>query len=147
MRFSPLLLRLLLILALTANGTTSAFAATQMQVEYLDAATVDASQDQPASVQAVAPPCHEHPATGTLSTEIVEAVTAGMVDAAVDTDHGSPDCCQSAKCLCACLHNVAATAVSVHLLQVSIDRATSVRILKMGHAEPALPHLIRPPIG
>lgn len=132
MRLSTLLLRLSLVLALIANGTTSAFAATPMQA---------------AQTESAQPPCHEQVAATGTSTADAEVTAVNAPGHAPGTDHGSPDCCQSAKCQGACMHHVAATSASVHILEASIDHASGVRPLKMGHAAPPLPHLIRPPIG
>ena len=148
MRLSTLLLRLSLILALIANGTTSAFAATQMQAAHLAEEASEAKVAQAARTEsAQQPPCHVHVAAAGTSTADSEMTAADATDPAQGTEHGSPDCCQSATCQCACMHHVAATSASVHVLEASIDHASSVRPLKMGHATPALPHLIRPPIG
>jgi hypothetical protein len=147
MRLSTLLLRLSLILALIANGTTSAFAATQMQAaHWVDKAT-EANAAQSVRTESAQPPCHEHVAAAGTSTADTEVAAADATHPAQGTEHGSPDCCQSATCQCACMHHVAATSASAHVLEASIDHASSARPLKMGHATPALPHLIRPPIG
>jgi len=145
MRIAPALIRVLLILALIANGATSAFAATQMQISHLNEKAAEA--EAPKSAQSSVPPCHEHAATIGVSIANAEAAVVDKDSRGANTRHGSLDCCKSAKCLCACMHHVAATSASVHFLAANVDHASSVRPLKMGHAAPALPPLIRPPIG
>jgi hypothetical protein len=146
MRTPSLLLRLLLVLALIANGVTGAFAATQMQTAHVAGMAVE--EKAVAHADASKPPCHEQMAAMGDSEAVPQiAPPSASLDTDPGTEHGSPDCCQSANCACACLQHVAATSASVHALQVSIGRTSSVRPLKMGHATPALRHLIRPPIG
>ena len=147
MRFSPLLLRLLLILALIANGATSAFAATQMQVAHLSENAAEVKASKLARAESATPPCHEHASARQLSTVDDETSPGHISDSAGDTEHGSTDCCKSAKCVCACMQHVATTPATMHVLQASVDHASSGRPLKVGHTAPALPHLIRPPIS
>ena len=146
MRTPSLLLRLLLVLALIANGVTGAFAATQMQAVHVAGM---AAQEKAAAAHADAPkpPCHEQMAAMGDSEAAPQIAPPSALDTDPGTEHGSSDCCQAANCACACLQHVAATSTSVHALQVRIGRASGVRPLKMGHATPALRHLIRPPIG
>jgi hypothetical protein len=148
MRLSPVLLRLLLMLALLANGVTGAFATTHMQVAHVAEMAAETKTVAAAHADAAKPPCHEHmPAMD--DSEAASQITppSAALDTDSGTEHGSPDCCQSANCACACMQHMAATSASVHMLQVRIDHASGVRPLKMGHATPALPQLIRPPIG
>jgi hypothetical protein len=88
-------------------------------------------------------PCHGHHATA--ATAAPEAATAAT-PAPVKPKH-APDCCKSGACRCACVH-IAQVAVPVlQLPPAALDHARSVRPLALGHAAPALPHPIRPPIG
>ena len=147
MRLPPLLLRLLLTLALIANGVTGAFAATQMQTAHVAEITAQAKATTLAHTKSAEPACHEHRASmGDAQTDL-QIAPADVPKTGSDTEHGAPDCCKSAKCACACMQHLASTSASVHMLQVRIDHASGVRPLTLGHATPALPHLIRPPIG
>jgi len=60
--------------------------------------------------------------------------------------HPAPDCCQ-ATCDCACLQATPASFVMVFMPRPVIARAANTRIVNLAYPTPALPHLIRPPIG
>lgn len=140
MRLSPLLLRCLLIVALVSNAMGSAFAITQTQVDHLRAQLVMAQREPVAKRAAM--PCHEH--SGMTANASTTELNHGAPLA--KTQHPSPDCCQSAKCQCACMQYVAIAAVSIPMLEANVYRAISIGALNTGHDAPALPHLIRPPI-
>jgi hypothetical protein len=128
-----LLLRLLLSLALVLNGTVPAMAAVRMQL----AAGAEATSAPHAQA-----PCHDGGAM---------AASSGM-------DHGAatpptekspqkaPDCCKGG-CTCACMQPAQAPPPAGMLPMTAAAPTPGVRRLVLGHANPALPHLIRPPIG
>lgn len=142
MSLPAILLRLMLSLALILNGMGVAAASAQM---------LSGMAILPASPQAENPvaktdasPCAEHHMT-----------MAGKTDESADSstpvpprgDHPVPDCCKSSACRCACIHacpSVTATSVQMPLV---LSHDLSGRTMSLGHPTPALPHLIRPPIG
>jgi hypothetical protein len=128
-----ILLRLLLSLALVLNGTVPAMAAVRMQL---------AAGAEAASAQQGQTPCHE----------------AGAMAAYGGMDHGpamplpdkspqkAPDCCKGG-CTCACMQPTQAAPPVAMVPMMAAAPAPVVHRLALGHANPALPHLIRPPIG
>lgn len=130
-----ILLRLLLAVALTFNGVATAAASAHLghmgAVETPAAAKASAAED---------PPCHEH-------HQATAAVDEQPVPAPQSKGHPSPDCCKSAACRCACVHHAPAAIAALSFGAPIIEHEDSVRSMSSGHAAPALPHLIRPPIG
>jgi len=132
MRFRTILLRLLLCIALVANGTSAVYASTMMAVGAGMAATT-------AFEQHAQPPCHDMPA---------------MTHAAIATDHVAPappishdDCCPPGACLCSCVsHAPSIVAFGAFALPMRPTSAPAAA-LRVPFASPALPRLIRPPIG
>lgn len=132
MRLRALLLRLLLCIAFVANGTSAVHASTSMVSGM--ASTSAASQSSDAS-------CHDMPA---------------MTHAAMTVDDGTPmtpsspshaDCCPPGACLCSCVSH-ASTLPSVQALAMHPEpSAVPVAALRVSFASPALPNLLRPPIG
>ena len=130
MRPRSILIRLLLCIALLANGTTAVFANTRMAFEGV-AAPAAAHDD-------AAPPCHE---------------MAGM-EQATPTHDDSPaksashaDCCPPGACLCSCVSQGAAI-LTIHALALTaLPTAAPTRPPLVSRASPALQHPIRPPIG
>lgn len=139
------MLRVLLVLALIANGTGSVLAATRMQVESFGAraAAADVAQFDASTAAA---PCDEHAGIDAMVMD-ASATTPHTPDDTQDSDAGSDDCCASGFCLCACVQHAVAGMANLHVLEPGIDRDTTAQVLSIGHAAPALPHLIRPPIG
>src|SRR5688500_14901628 len=131
-----ILLRLLLSLAVLLNGTTAALAFKHGGHDAMPATTAPAL----ASSTADALPCPEHDQAALMASE--DPVTP------VPAESGHPplDCCQSGACQCACMHPAPAAAPTIAFAAVSIGHARSARPMPTGHAAPALPHLIRPPI-
>ena len=112
-----ILLRLLLCVALLLNGTASAMAAARM--------AIPAAEPQGMAMM-------DH--------------AAEPAQAPQGSDP-APDCCTSGICQCTCVH--AAQIALPFVLAPAFD-ARGARIalpMPAGHAQPALPHLIRPPIG
>ena len=140
---SAILLRVVLCIGLVLNGSGYAVAATQMQVKYL-AAVSDAMQPATAGVRedAAVQPCHEDPGT----TPVVPAIADPGEDPA-KPELATPDCCKSMNCAAACAQHASATMPGLSARTLVIDHASSVRPMGTGHPAPALPHLIRPPIG
>lgn len=146
MPFFNVLLRLLLSLSLVLYGSGVAAAATGMQMAHatatahsIDPATGRVSEGGPA-------PCHDAAET-TVSAAEDPAETADVGTDISTSTHGSPDCCEASGCDCSCIQQVQVASIALGVENLAPDRSTAVRAMTAGHASPALPHLIRPPIG
>ena len=121
MRSRSLLLRLLLCLALVANGTTAVFANARTALDP-DMAMAMQHDD--------APPCH---------------------DAASDDAPKPPvshdDCCGTGACLCSCVAHAPAVVTVDALVPDARPAIAPASAQPVSRASPALPHPIRPPIG
>lgn len=124
------LLRLLLCLALICNGAASAMASARMAMP----ATAQEHMALPSD-----PPCHEMAAMD-HATDATPAKTP-------QDGHPAPDCCQSGTCQCACVHAAQVALPSTLALGFVTGGPRIAQPMRAGHSEPALPHLIRPPIG
>ena len=132
MRFRAILLRLLLCIALVANGTSAVYASTMMAAGTGIAATA-------AAPQGAAPPCHDMPA---------------MAHAAMAADHVAPappvshdDCCPPGACLCSCVSHAPTILASEAFALPMRPSAAPDATLRVAFARLALPNPIRPPIG
>lgn len=138
--------RVLLAVSLILNGSGFAVASAHM---HMDHAASERSIAQP-NVHPVAtaqPPCGEHP-QGSGSMAAGDPPGDATTNAAsLMPEQESPDCCKSAACRCACVHQAQAAVPVVAFHAAAIERVSGVRPMKSGHASPAIPHLIRPPIG
>jgi len=133
-----ILLRLLLVVALVFNTMGTAVAS--VHLDHLG--SMEAAQT-PEVVATEAPPCHEH-------QQAAAAATDEQPIAAVETPrkrNSTPDCCKSGTCRCTCVHHAPALMIALGFYPLIIEDAKSARPMSSGHATPALPHLIRPPIG
>jgi len=121
MRSRSILLRLLLCLALLANGTTAVFANARMA---LDSHMAMAMQHEDAA------PCHDeakgkasqHPAT-------------------------HDECCGTGACLCSCVAHVPGLSTVDALALDARPSVAPASAHLVSRAGPVLPHPIRPPIG
>jgi hypothetical protein len=137
-----ILLRLLLSLAVlfngtTLNGTTAAMAFKHRGHDAMPALAAPA----PATSAADALPCPGHDQAASMASEGPAAPVPAK------SGHPSLDCCQSGACQCACVHPAPAAVPAIAFAAVSIGHARSARPMPTSHAAPALPDLIRPPIG
>lgn len=136
MPFWPLLLRIVLSLALLMNGVTATRASVQMDIQH---ASQMAQAEGQAPIANAHRSCHDEGAVQERQATKDKASTG---------DHSRhSDCCKSASCRCACLQSAQAAAPMWSAVKVLAYHSHSVRPLPLGHAEPRLPHLIRPPIG
>jgi hypothetical protein len=133
MHLRAILLRLLLCLALVANGTSAVYASTMMAVGAGMAATT--------AVEAAAqPPCHDMPAMS-------HAARAADDHVAPVPPLSHDDCCPPGACLCSCVSQ-APTILAFGAFALPLrPSAAPAAALRVSFASPALPHLIRPPIG
>lgn len=158
MSFWPTLLRVLLCLVLALNGATSAVAATRMQLGHsghpgLQATIMVASTTAAPMAAAAASddgmPCHQaqhEPARAASDSPIADDATAAGSTPATSTSSAT-DCCGSDTCTCACMHAAQAALPITTVAASVIEHSQAARWLPSAHATPALPHLIRPPIG
>lgn len=130
-----LLLRLLLVVALVFNGAATAAAA--VHAIHPDGAHATGHSQPAAADQA---PCHEHGQAGAAEAPAPAADDGG-------SQAPSPDCCQSGACLCACAHNAPLALGDPGFAAPLVEHAGGVRPMPSGHADAALPNLIRPPIA
>ena len=121
-------LRILLSVALVLNGTSSAWAM-QSSTASASASVMHAAHEMAA--EAAEPPCHEHAEPAPVAPE-----PAPMPD----------DCCQTDACQCACAHLPAAAFAIALALPAPMPGTVLAARTPGGHAAPALPHQIRPPI-
>lgn len=143
-----ILLRVLLCLGLLLNGAGYAVAATQMQMQHLAAVSearqaAAAAVDQDASVQ----PCHEVSDAVQAAADPPAPPIAGAGEDHPQPELPTPGCCQSTGCASMCAPQAAAAMPDLSAGHRIVNHASGVRPLRAGHPEPALPHLIRPPIG
>jgi len=121
MRPPSILLRLLLCLALLANGTTAVFASARMT---LDSHMAMAMQHDDAAS------CHD------------EANGEAPKHAA-----SHDDCCGTGACLCSCVAHVPGFLTVQALALDARPSVTPPSTRPVSRASPVLPHPIRPPIG
>ncbi|WP_374151526.1 CopL family metal-binding regulatory protein [Xanthomonas hortorum] len=89
-------------------------------------------------------PCHQHQQAASVSAD---PSAAALVSPPKSKHPVAPDCCKSSACRCACMHSAPATVAMMIFTPALVEHSQSVRPMALGHAAPALPHLIRPPIG
>lgn len=135
MRAQAAWFRLLIAVSLVLNGVGTAFASVQM----LPGGGGHAGH----AADTAMPPCHEGQAPET---------STGHADTAADANgrqapNSHADCCQPGACSCPCASHASAALVGIAPATACIAHAASVRPMALGHPSPALPHLIRPPIG
>ena len=137
-----ILLRLLLCVALVFNGAASAMASVQLMQMHADGQGT-ASIPVPTMADAEpAMPCH-HNGQASHSQDAADAAMPSKDK----QPHQAPDCCKSSTCTCACVHQAAAMVPMLVFQGATLLHVGSVRSMTLGHPAPALPHLIRPPIG
>lgn len=137
-----ILLRVSLSVALILNGATTAMASVHMA--YGSAPPTAAPMKKTTAATTV--PCHEQQQAP--SAELEEAVAVPVTPAHAN-DSLTPDCCDSDSSAChsVCMYSSPAAVPMMAFAWVWIEHAISPQPLSLGRAAPALPHLIRPPIG
>ena len=157
MRFWPTLLRMLLIAALALNGAVPAMATVQMGHGLSEGspAGVVVMKDGPAASCHTSSGDEPAPTTGHAHNATHgnhgDARSVDMLDSSEDasTVHASHDgdCCEDGTCRCSCMHTCHAMVRAITVVPTVIEHASSSGRMQASHAPPALPHLIRPPIG
>ncbi len=141
MPVSKILLRLLLCLCLILDGTGAAFAATRGPLPHAPVAKAS-----PVAMAMATMPCGDH--AGMAATPQRMAMAAISGDArSMPSKHALPDCCKSGHCSCACTQQGMATLAWLAMPGASIGHANAVSAIATAHPAPALPHLMRPPLG
>lgn len=142
------LLRMLLIVVLVLNGAGTAAASVTMMRTTMSAgaATTTDAMQKPSAMRA-AMPCHDM--TQTTAKAAAAYVAAQTPDRA---SHGkgkpaAPDCCKSGTCQCACVQAAHAALPAAFAFSLASPHSDVPHPMSAGHADPALPHLVRPPIG
>src|SRR3546814_242086 len=147
MPIRSILLRLFLIVVLLLNGTATAVESVHMNPSGMGEAM---SQVPAHATPDGKMPCHD--AEAKTTSDVAPPAATGLhtsSDVSVSTDDGTslPDCCESGACRCACLHHGQFAPMTMVASAAIIGHTDSVRPMFSVHASPALPHLIRPPIG
>lgn len=137
MKVWPALLRVLVSFALVLNGIGGAVAATRMDIDRMPML-----EHASPKVEGTVMPCHEHPNTQTAGHP--QQVSS---DPLPSEKTPTPDCCKAGACTCACAHVTAVTLPSLQRAAPIPNRTPAVQWVPLSHVAPALPHLIRPPIG
>ena len=150
-----LLLRLLLCVVLVLNGIGTASASARMAWVHLQAG-VDAHAlvEQAGAPVATAAdtgevePCHGHDVDAVAAAD-PSPTTAPGTETMPRAGHppGAGNCCDTGHCTCACMFPTQAVVFIWAAPPATVDHAPGSGALSHAHATPALPHLIRPPIG
>lgn len=141
------LLRVVLILVLVLNGAGTAAASVTMMRATMPA---DASMATSAALKTSAMqeiPCHDM-AGMTAKAASPDTAAQAPVHAKPGKDKPmAPDCCRGGTCQCACMQAAHAALPTMPALALVSPHSDVPHPMRTGHADPALPHLIRPPIG
>lgn len=144
MSLASVALRLLLSLCLVLNGLGTVMAAGHVPM-FHEAPTMKPGPTTALAGDTVAP-CHGQEAAQPARADTPSA-PPGPHHGAAEPDPSVSDCCGFGTCQCACLHLAQAVLPLPAPAALTLVHALSLRPLPLGRAAPALPHLIRPPIG
>lgn len=134
----PATFRILLSLALVANGLGGAVAATRMHAAPANHGHEATARQTPAEEM----PCHQGIEAGSSSHDAMPPGAGTPGDVAT-----APECCQGAVCSCACVFQAQTMVLGPAFpTEPWVGSAVAERLL-VEHADAAVPHLIRPPIG
>lgn len=152
MSVRSILLRLLLSVGLILNGSGYAVASAHMQMDdSMQAGSMQAGTSSTlvaSAALAAETPCPTHHLMGMQSMSTESPTVHGAANTtSLKSGHPSPDCCKSGACRCACVHQCQAAVPAVAFQLAVIEKVGNVRPMQSGHESPAVPHLIRPPIG
>ena len=133
------MLRLLLGLILILNGIGTAYSGARMQLQHTHTDESAGTIVRTADTHAAKSQCNEgmeatHPAA------VAEEATPA-------SDAAGPTCCDGATCDCACSQHGSALVLVSGTGSVDSKHVSALHPLVTGHAPPALPSPIRPPIG
>lgn len=142
MSVRPFLSRVLLSLALVVNAVAPATASTHMQAGHGDSRAAPLAANANGSQANM--PCHQVRSAGVAATADAPTPATPTHDR---TNQRPPDCCTPGTCDCACVHASQAALPAPTTGIVRILRLPAIDWLPLAHGTPALPDLIRPPIG
>lgn len=143
-----ILLRMALIVVLILNGAgAAATSVAMMQTAVPESASTMVHAMQGSLAMQADMPCHD-------MAQMAAKVAPG--DFAMQTpDHASqdkgkpvmPDCCKSGTCQCSCMQAAHAALPAMLAFALASPHSDVPHPMSTGHADPTLPHLVRPPIG
>lgn len=151
-----ILLRLLLSVALILNGSGIAKAHVGMTMGHATGGHAEPAaktghalaKNTSNAHAAMGPDCHHIQAKAAAAKVHASKAHASVaVASGSDTSPGLTHCCQSGNCRNNCTQHCAAVLTTASVQDAVIPRAVPMRPVLAGHLAPALPHLIRPPIG
>ncbi len=142
------LLRVMLIVVLVLNGAgTAAASVTTMQATMPEGTSATARATQKVSAMRAGMPCHDMAQMTAKAAPSDAAMQAPDHAARGKGKPVAPDCCKAGTCQCACVQ-AAQAVLPVALAFALVSPHSDVpHPMHAGHADPALPHLVRPPIG
>ncbi len=141
MSVASILLRVLLSLSLVLYGTGTAVAGARMQLHHAQN-VAPAVLDLHAAADA--PACHDAGSSAALAEP---GLDIQQQDRPTVPPEATPDCCAGEMCDCACAPLGSLLTTSRVIKPAVFDNGSSLHPLAMGHPAPALPDLMRPPIG
>lgn len=133
------MLRLLLGLVLILNGIGTAYSGARMQLQHTPSEESAVFAVHAADTHAAKPQCHEG------MEGMPPAVDA--VDPRAASDNSDPACCDSGACDCVCTQHGSAVVLVSAMGPADFKHVSALHPLAAGHAAPAPPSPIRPPIG
>lgn len=137
------LLRVALAIVLILNGAGAAAASVTLETEVAESAPTEIAAASGMSLAGAEMPCHE-----TMAVPPDTAATPAAAAHPSDDGHpAAPDCCKTAACHCTCVQAAHAALPAMPALGFVPAHSDASHPMPIGHAEPALPHLVRPPIG
>lgn len=142
------LLRVVLILVLVLNGAGAAAASvTMMRTTMPEGASAATSAALETSSIQSEMPCHDmaHVTAETASPDV--AMHSPVHAAQGKGTPATPDCCKGGTCQCACVQAAHAALPAMLAFALASPHSDVAHPMPAGHADPALPHLVRPPIG
>jgi hypothetical protein len=136
-----LLLRIVLSLTLVMNGA--------MAVQAMPHSPTSMSQANSTRGESAAMPMHDYGQSchGHRMAAHPHSATHDGAPAAHGASHSGNTCCTTGTCQCACVQAAQVVHSSIALGLSIFAPQLHDAPLRLGHASPALPHLIRPPIG
>ena len=142
------LLRMMLIVALVLNGAGAAAASVMMSPAPMPGTasnTTHAMQAKSAMQDGM--PCHDMAQTmaKTASPDVAMQSPAHATQGKGKST--TPDCCKGGTCQCACMQAAHAALPAMLAFALASPHSDVAHPMPAGHADPALPHLVRPPIG
>lgn len=137
-----ILLRVLLCLSVALYGSGAATAATHMQIGHGNVAGATGPTHAGAAEAGTAP-CSDASEVGLSAAHEAPAGEDGGSSTAAE----SADCCKATSCDCSCANPAQVATIALTAGGAAAAHSVVASPMGTGHTAPALPHLIRPPIG